>query len=131
MFIRQRFASFRFSKRTSPNKMDRLRRSFRDSFRRRKDRVPESSKPPQWPTDEQAVRSSTCSFPVKYLGCVEVFESRGMHICEEALRVLRVRISLESLAIFFGSSIRTNKSHFILLPSSDYAKTTCPRSTTC
>lgn len=72
--------------------MDRLRRSFRDSFRRRKDRVPESSKGPQWPTDEQAVRSSTCSFPVKYLGCVEVYESRGMHICEEALKVLRVSI---------------------------------------
>ncbi|XP_031617465.1 protein numb isoform X2 [Contarinia nasturtii] len=83
-----RFASFRFSKR-SPKKMDRLRRSFRDSFRRRKDRVPESSKPLQWPTDEQAVRSSTCSFPVKYLGCVEVYESRGMHICEEALKVLK------------------------------------------
>lgn len=87
----QRFASFRFSKR-SPKKMDRLRRSFRDSFRRRKDRVPESTKPIQWPTDEQAVRSSTCSFPVKYLGCIEVFESRGMHICEEALKMLRVSL---------------------------------------
>lgn len=72
--------------------MDRLRRSFRDSFRRRKDRVPESTKPLQWPTDEQAVRSSTCSFPVKYLGCIEVFESRGMHICEEALKMLRVSV---------------------------------------
>lgn len=71
--------------------MDRLRRSFRDSFRRRKDRVPESSKPHQWQSDEQAVRAATCSFPVKYLGCVEVFESRGMQICEEALKVLRVR----------------------------------------
>ncbi|CAD7085811.1 unnamed protein product [Hermetia illucens] len=81
-------ASFRFSKR-SPKKMDRLRRSFRDSFRRRKDRVPESSKPHQWQSDEQAVRSATCSFPVKYLGCVEVFESRGMQVCEEALKVLR------------------------------------------
>lgn len=70
--------------------MDRLRRSFRDSFRRRKDRVPESSKPHQWQSDAEAVRSATCSFPVKYLGCVEVFESRGMHICEEALKVLRV-----------------------------------------
>lgn len=70
--------------------MDRLRRSFRDSFRRRKDRVPESSKPHQWQSDEQAVRSATCSFPVKYLGCVEVFESRGMQVCEEALKVLRV-----------------------------------------
>ncbi|ENN81621.1 hypothetical protein YQE_01984, partial [Dendroctonus ponderosae] len=70
--------------------MDRLRRSFRDSFRRRKDRVPESSKPHQWSADETAVRSATCTFAVKYLGCVEVFDSRGMQVCEEALKVLRV-----------------------------------------
>lgn len=69
--------------------MDRLRRSFRDSFRKRKDHVPESSKPYQWQADEQAVRVGNCVFPVKYLGCVEVFDSRGMQICEEALRVLR------------------------------------------
>ncbi|CAG9760917.1 unnamed protein product [Ceutorhynchus assimilis] len=74
----------------SPRKMDRLRRSFRDSFRRRKDRVPESSKPHQWSADEAAVRSGTCTFAVKYLGCVEVFDSRGMQVCEEALKVLRV-----------------------------------------
>lgn len=79
--------------------MDRLRRSFRDSFRRRKDRVPESSKPLQWPTDEQAVRSATCSFPVKYLGCIEVFESRGMNICEEALKMLRVSIRTSLVSI--------------------------------
>ncbi|XP_012229047.1 protein numb isoform X2 [Linepithema humile] len=82
----------RFSKRErSPGKrMDRLRRSFRDSFRRRKDpHVPESSKPHQWQADESAVRSATCAFHVKYLGCVEVFESRGMQVCEEALKVLR------------------------------------------
>ncbi|XP_058446863.1 protein numb isoform X2 [Malaya genurostris] len=69
--------------------MDRLRKSFRDSFRRRKDRVPEAAKPHQWHSDEQAVRSATCTFSVKYLGCVEVFESRGMQVCEEALKVLR------------------------------------------
>lgn len=69
--------------------MDRLRRSLRDSFRRRKDHMPECSKPHQWQADEAAVRSGTCSFQVKYLGCVEVFESRGMQICEEALKVLR------------------------------------------
>ncbi|XP_066155223.1 protein numb-like isoform X1 [Euwallacea fornicatus] len=74
----------------SPRKMDRLRRSFRDSFRKRKDRVPESSKPHQWSADEAAVRSGTCTFAVKYLGCVEVFDSRGMQVCEEALKVLRV-----------------------------------------
>lgn len=89
LYFPQAAASFRFSKR-SPKKMDRLRRSFRDSFRRRKDRVPESSKPHQWQDDDQAVRKATCSFPVKYLGCVEVFESRGMQVCEEALKVLRV-----------------------------------------
>uniref|UniRef100_A0A336LAS9 CSON007795 protein n=1 Tax=Culicoides sonorensis TaxID=179676 RepID=A0A336LAS9_CULSO len=82
-------ASFRLSKRSSPRKMDRLRKSFRDSFRRRKDRVPEAAKPHQWQADEQAVRSATCTFSVKYLGCVEVFESRGMQVCEEALKVLR------------------------------------------
>uniref|UniRef100_A0A182SNG2 PID domain-containing protein n=1 Tax=Anopheles maculatus TaxID=74869 RepID=A0A182SNG2_9DIPT len=84
----QKSASFRQSKR-SPKKMDRLRKSFRDSFRRRKDRVPEAAKPHQWQSDEQAVRSATCTFAVKYLGCVEVFESRGMQVCEEALKVLR------------------------------------------
>ncbi|KAL3268394.1 hypothetical protein HHI36_007510 [Cryptolaemus montrouzieri] len=73
----------------SPRKMDRLRRSFRDSFRRRKERVPEASKPHQWQADESAVRQGTCTFPVKYLGCVEVFDSRGMQVCEEALKVLR------------------------------------------
>lgn len=100
--------------------MDRLRRSFRDSFRRRKDRVPESSKPHQWQSDAEAVRSATCSFPVKYLGCVEVFESRGMHICEEALKVLRVisysnsifiRLSNKSrrLTLFHFSFFRLNR----------------------
>jgi len=70
-------------------RMDRLRRSFRESFRRRKDHVPESSKPHQWQSDEAAVRAGTCNFYVKYLGCVEVYESRGMQVCEEALKVLR------------------------------------------
>uniref|UniRef100_A0A914X945 PID domain-containing protein n=1 Tax=Plectus sambesii TaxID=2011161 RepID=A0A914X945_9BILA len=83
--------------------MDRIRRSFRDSFRRRgsKDRngsgaatavtgSSDSTKPQLWQQDEAAVRAGTCNFHVKYLGCVEVFESRGMQICEEALKVLRV-----------------------------------------
>ncbi|KAM3964210.1 NUMB endocytic adaptor protein [Aphomia sociella] len=69
--------------------MERLRRSFRESFRRRKGSPPESARPHQWHADEAAVRASTCTFPVKYLGCVEVFESRGMQVCEEALKVLR------------------------------------------
>lgn len=85
--------------------MDRLRRSFRDSFKRRKERVPESSKPHQWQADESAVRSGTCTFAVKYLGCVEVFESRGMQVCEEALKVLRVCIKRMCYYCNLGSSL--------------------------
>ena len=29
----------------------------------------------------------------QYLGSVEVFDSRGMQVCEEAIKVLKVRIS--------------------------------------
>ncbi|XP_067312292.1 protein numb homolog isoform X3 [Pseudorasbora parva] len=63
---------------------------LRQSFRRKKDvYVPESSRPHQWQTDEEAVRGGKCSFAVKYLGHVEVDESRGMHICEEAVKRLK------------------------------------------
>ncbi|XP_017555234.1 protein numb homolog isoform X4 [Pygocentrus nattereri] len=63
---------------------------LRQSFRRKKEMyVPESSRPHQWQTDEEAVRSGKCSFPVKYLGHVEVDESRGMHICEDAVKRLK------------------------------------------
>lgn len=92
----------------SPRKMDRLRRSFRDSFRRRKDRVPESSKPHQWQEDETAVRQGACAFAVKYLGCVEVFESRGMQVCEEALKLLRAsrRRPLRAMLHVSGDGLR-------------------------
>ncbi|CAM4650339.1 unnamed protein product [Leuciscus chuanchicus] len=63
---------------------------LRQSFRRKKDvYVPESSRPHQWQTDEEAVRGGKCSFAVKYLGHVEVDESRGMHICEDAVKKLK------------------------------------------
>jgi numb-like protein len=45
-------------------RMDRIRRSLRDSFRRKKD-GPESSKPHQWQADEESVRIGNCTFPVK------------------------------------------------------------------
>ncbi|XP_041131421.1 protein numb homolog isoform X2 [Polyodon spathula] len=63
---------------------------LRQSFRRKKDiYVPESSRPHQWQTDEEGVRGRKCSFAVKYLGHVEVDESRGMHICEDAVKRLK------------------------------------------
>ena len=51
-------------------RMDKLRRSFRDSFRKRRDlrsgvRIPEACKPHQWQEDEASVRAVTCNFPVK------------------------------------------------------------------
>lgn len=99
--------------------MDRLRKSFRDSFRRRKDRVPEAAKPHQWQADEQAVRSATCTFSVKYLGCVEVFESRGMQVCEEALKVLRVSDSIRHCYNVYNTSLIfiffLNRTHVVVL----------------
>nr|XP_033806980.1 protein numb homolog isoform X5 [Geotrypetes seraphini] len=63
---------------------------LRQSFRKKKDvYVPEASRPHQWQTDEESVRTGKCSFLVKYLGHVEVDESRGMHICEEAVKKLK------------------------------------------
>ncbi|XP_063296282.1 protein numb homolog isoform X2 [Pelobates fuscus] len=63
---------------------------LRQSFRRKKDiYVPEASRPHQWQTDEESVRAGKCSFQVKYLGHVEVDESRGMHICEDAVKRLK------------------------------------------
>lgn len=63
---------------------------LRQSFRRKKDvYVPEASRPHQWQTDEEGVRTGKCSFPVKYLGHVEVDESRGIHICEDAVKRLK------------------------------------------
>lgn len=67
-----------------------FRESIRGSFRRKRDKVSDSnSNFNQWHSDEICVRQGNCTFPIKYLGCVEVFESRGMPICEEALKVLR------------------------------------------
>ncbi|CAL1527621.1 unnamed protein product [Lymnaea stagnalis] len=67
--------------------MQSLRRRL--SFRKKKDHVPECSKPHQWQEDEKKVRDGTCSFQVRYLGYIEVFDSRGMHICEEAVKALK------------------------------------------
>ena len=56
--------------------MDKLRRSFRSSFRRKdhdRDQGDESGGGArQWPGDEAAVKTNNCCFDVKYLGSVEV-----------------------------------------------------------
>ncbi|XP_059096442.1 protein numb homolog isoform X2 [Tigriopus californicus] len=117
-------------------RMDRLRRSLRSSLKRKKaDRdhgggggvggsnqpasssgsgggssMPngDGSKPDSWQQDEVAVRSGTCNYRVKYLGCVEVFESRGMQVCEEAVRVLKnsKRKSVRAILYVHGDGLR-------------------------
>nr|XP_020642939.1 numb-like protein isoform X1 [Pogona vitticeps] len=66
--------------------MNKLRQSLR---RKKPAYVPEASRPHQWQADEEAVRKGRCSFPVRYLGHAEVEESRGMHVCEEAVKKLK------------------------------------------
>ncbi|XP_056467788.1 numb-like protein isoform X3 [Gadus chalcogrammus] len=66
--------------------MNKLRQSLR---RKKPTYVPEASRPHQWQADEEAVRKGKCNFAVRYLGLVEVEESRGMHVCEEAVKKLK------------------------------------------
>ena len=91
-----------------PRKMDKLRRSIRHSIRKRKESGVEMSKAQKWQIDEAAVRSGTCSFYVKYLGCCEVFESRGMQVCEAAVANLKEqrRRTIRGTLSISGDSIR-------------------------
>lgn len=49
----------------------------------------ELSKRHQWRDDERRVRNASCDFTVKYLGCTEVNDSKGIHIIENAIRTLK------------------------------------------
>jgi hypothetical protein len=59
--------------------------------RRESLRKNELSQRDQWAKDEHDVRDGSCEFAVKYLGCTEVFESKGVKICEEAYRTMKNR----------------------------------------
>uniref|UniRef100_S4RML4 NUMB endocytic adaptor protein n=1 Tax=Petromyzon marinus TaxID=7757 RepID=S4RML4_PETMA len=64
---------------------------MRHSLRRKKDGdgAETPRRPAQWEIDENNVRTEGCHFFVKYLGCVEVQQSRGIHVCEEAVKKLK------------------------------------------
>ncbi|XP_050784446.1 numb-like protein isoform X1 [Gopherus flavomarginatus] len=85
--------------------MNKLRQSLR---RKKPAYVPEASRPHQWQADEEAVRRGKCSFPVRYLGHVEVEESRGMHVCEEAVKKLKTsgRKSVKSVLWVSADGLR-------------------------
>lgn len=68
--------------------MEKLRRSFRSSFRRKDSSEEEGGGQcgggggaRQWPADEAAVRSNSCCFEVKYLGSVEVGDLVCQIVC--------------------------------------------------
>ncbi|KAF7235338.1 Numb-like protein [Varanus komodoensis] len=85
--------------------MNKLRQSLR---RKQPAYVPEASRPHQWQADEEAVRKGRCSFPVRYLGHAEVEESRGMHVCEEAVKKLKAsgRKSVKSVLWVSADGLR-------------------------
>ncbi|XP_043357407.1 numb-like protein isoform X1 [Dermochelys coriacea] len=85
--------------------MNKLRQSL---WRKKPAYVPEASRPHQWHADEEAVRRGKCSFPVRYLGHVEVEESRGMHVCEEAVKKLKTsgRKSVKSVLWVSADGLR-------------------------
>ncbi|XP_053124172.1 numb-like protein [Hemicordylus capensis] len=85
--------------------MNKLRQSLR---RKKPGYVPEASRPHQWQADEEAVRSGRCSFAVRYLGHAEVEESRGMHVCEEAVKKLKAsgRKSVKSVLWVSADGLR-------------------------
>uniref|UniRef100_A0A914YQX7 PID domain-containing protein n=1 Tax=Panagrolaimus superbus TaxID=310955 RepID=A0A914YQX7_9BILA len=92
--------------------MDKLRRSIRKSFRKAPGfsgsdstavsstnngitdegvTTTSSSSSSPWEADAKNVRAGICKFNVKYLGSCEVYESRGVHVCEGALTHLKTR----------------------------------------
>lgn len=67
--------------------MNRLKRSL--SLRSSKRHIPESVRPQIWENDSYKVRNGGVSFPVKYVGSIEVSESRGTQVCAEAFRKMK------------------------------------------
>ena len=93
--------------------MDKIRRSIRKSFRKAPSLTADTAtssagavddgtalKTP-WALDEKAVRQGICKFNVKYLGCCEVYESRGVHVCEGALQHLKVDFYIKNVFTFW------------------------------
>lgn len=70
--------------------------------------IGDSNKPQAWLDDQRRVRESSCSFPVEYLGYIEVFESRGIVVCEKAIKALKSSKSKCKKSVLYvsGDAIR-------------------------
>ena len=84
-------------------RMSRLRASLRRKKKKEKEKPDKEvvekekkeKKSSKWETDDKKVRENHCEFKVKYLGSVEVQESRGMEVCESAIKTLKARSTNE------------------------------------
>ncbi|KAI3384917.1 hypothetical protein SNEBB_004978 [Seison nebaliae] len=65
-------------------------------------------KPHSWQIDEENVRKGQCEFQVKYMGFVEVFESRGLNVCEQSIAGLRKKEKnhVKAVLIVSGDTLR-------------------------
>ena len=82
------------------NKKSKFRFSFRKKKNKEKDEVSSEEKKKakkekkkkkgsgKWENDEERVRSNHCEYKINYLGSLEVQESRGMEVCEAAVKTL-------------------------------------------
>ena len=84
-------------------RMSRLRASLRVKKKKDKEKPDKETvkkekkekKSSKWESDDQKVRENHCEFKVKYLGSVEVQESRGMEVCESAIKILKTKSTNE------------------------------------
>lgn len=70
-------------------RMSKIRASLRINKTSKKEKKEPKKKSSKWETDDTKVRNNHCEFKVKYLGSIEVQESRGMEVCESAIKVLK------------------------------------------
>ncbi|CAF0865767.1 unnamed protein product [Rotaria sordida] len=82
----RRTLSFRHRKKENISNNNHLNTSTNQNNKRHN--ITSENKPLQWQDDEKFVRMGACSFNVKYLGSIEVQESRGIYVCEQAIQAL-------------------------------------------
>jgi len=67
----------------------RIRKKDKTEKKEKKEKKDKKKGSSKWETDDERVRSNHCEFKVKYLGNIEVQESRGMEVCESAIKTLK------------------------------------------
>lgn len=81
-------SKFRFSFRKKKNKEKDEAVSSEDKKKAKQEKKKKKKGSGKWDHDEERVRSNHCEYKVNYLGSLEVQESRGMEVCEAAIKTL-------------------------------------------